>query len=111
MKDHSRLTCGRLLASIALTLIAPLLAQAQTAPASKDDVVNLSEFTVKTGSDRGYSASETMTGVRTATQIKNLPFAVNVFTNEFMEDFAVFEIGDNITGYVSSFSGLDQGVA
>ncbi len=109
MKDHSRLTCGRLLASIALTLIAPLLAQAQTAPASKDDVVNLSEFTVKTGSDRGYSASETMTGVRTATQIKDLPFAVNVITSEFMEDFAVFEIGDNITGYVSSFSGLDQG--
>jgi len=80
-----------------------------TPRANNDDPIMLSEFTVTSGADSGYSASETMTGLRVATKIKDLPFTVNVLTSEFFEDFGMFELNDNVTGYISSFSGLDQG--
>ncbi len=85
---------------------------AQTPPAAPtkeaDDVVHLSEFTVSAGSTKGYVASESMTGTRVATQIKDLPFTVNILTSEFFKDFAFFELNENVA-YISSFSNLDQG--
>lgn len=86
----------------------PASAQTNSTPLA-DEPVQLSEFTVKADADRGYAASETMTGTRVATQIKDLPFQVNVITSEFFDDFAMFEINDNVAGYISNFSGLDQG--
>jgi iron complex outermembrane receptor protein len=73
-----------------------------------DDVVTLSEFNVSAASDQGYVSSESMTGTRVAMQIRNLPFNVNILTSEFFEDFAMFELGENLA-YISSFNGLDQG--
>ena len=49
-----------------------------TAPAKADETILLSEFTVKEGSEQGYVASESITGTRVATQIKDLPFSVSV---------------------------------
>jgi iron complex outermembrane recepter protein len=92
-----------------LAAVAHPTARAQTSSAADDEAVRLSEFTVKGNSDNGYGASETMTGLRVATKIKDLPFTVNVLTSEFFEDFGMFELNDNVTGYISSFSGLDQG--
>lgn len=90
-------------------------AQAQSAAASPtpnarsaDDVIQLSEFSVSAEADRGYIASETMTGSRVRTPIIDLPYTVNVLTAEFFEDFAMFELADNIT-QIGSFSGLDIG--
>ena len=73
-----------------------------------DEVVTLSEFQVQAQEDRGYIASESMTGTRVKTQIKDLPFSVNVLTSEFFDDFAMFELNENLV-YISSFNGLDQG--
>lgn len=86
---------------------------AQPAPAASaarkdDEVVTLTEFSVKAEPDRGYVASETLTGSRVATKIIDLPYTVNVLTSEFFEDFAMFELGDNIT-QIGSFSNLDIG--
>ncbi|WP_438480505.1 TonB-dependent siderophore receptor [Oleiharenicola lentus] len=80
------------------------------APAStnKQDVVELTPFEVRSETNRGYIASETMTGSRVATQIKDLPYSVNVLTSEMFEDFAFFELNDNVA-YIGSFTGLDQG--
>ena len=58
--------------------------------------------------NRGYIASESMTGSRVATPIRELPFSVNVLTSEFFDDFALFELNDNVA-YIGSFTGLDQG--
>jgi iron complex outermembrane recepter protein len=112
---HPNQTCSRS-APVALAVLfvihaatVPLLAAQTSSPADDDRVVTLSEFTVKGNSDSSYGASETMTGLRVATKIKDLPFTVNVLTSEFFEDFGMFELNDNVTGYISSFSGLDQG--
>jgi outer membrane receptor protein involved in Fe transport len=87
---------------------------AQTAPATPpdadtdDQVIVLSEFTVNETANRGYVASETMTGSRIATPIIDLPYTVNVITSEFFDDFAMFELGDNVT-QIGGFGGLDIG--
>src|SRR4051812_33503259 len=94
-----------------LALSAGLRAQppSTTTPPKKDEeVVTLSEFSVRSEPDRGYVASETLTGSRVRTPIIDLPYTVNVLTSEFFEDFAMFELGDNIT-QIGSFTSLDIG--
>ena len=58
--------------------------------------------------NRGYAPAETMTGSRVATKIIDLPYTVNVMTSEFLEDFGIFELADNIV-QIGSFTGLDIG--
>lgn len=89
------------------------LAVAQTAPvvpttSTESETVKLSEFTVKAEPNRGYAASETLTGSRVKTQIADLPYTVNVLTSEFFEDFGIFELSDNVI-QVGGFTGLDVG--
>lgn len=84
---------------------------AQTTPPAaptKEEVVELSPFEVRPDENRGYVASETMTGTRVATQIKDLPYTVNVITSEFFEDFAMFQLDDTLT-QVGGLTGLDIG--
>ena len=106
-----RFARGRLTALASLAL-APLLA-GQSAPAAAatkpgDDVVTLTEFSVRAEPDRGYVASETLTGTRVRTPIIDLPYTVNVLTSEFFEDFALFELADNLV-HIGSFTQLDIG--
>ena len=99
---------------IALLLIAAGAtgAEAQTAPATpaKDagEVVQLSAFSVKADDNRGYAASETLTGSRVATKIIDLPYTVNVLTSEFLADFGILELSDNLI-QIGGFTGLDVG--
>jgi iron complex outermembrane recepter protein len=83
-------------------------ATAQTTPPTDNSVIELSPFTVSSTDNTGYAASESMTGSRVATKIIDLPYSIGVVTSELFEDFAIFELGDNL-GYVSGFSDLDQG--
>lgn len=100
------------LAALALAgLQSPSHAQGTPAPrrpGPQEEVVTLSEFNVTASEDRGYIASETLTGSRVRTPIIDLPYTVNVLTSEFFEDFAFFELADNIT-QIGSFGGLDIG--
>lgn len=79
---------------------------AQTAAPEKEEVIMLSPFEVRTKSASGYVASESVTGSRVATPIKDLPFSINVITGEFLNDFDFFEIDSNMA-YTSSLTGLD----
>ncbi|MEY2877900.1 MAG: hypothetical protein RLZZ15_280, partial [Verrucomicrobiota bacterium] len=63
-------------------------------------------FTVKEAADRGYIASESVTGTRVATQIKDLPFSVSVITSEFMEDFAMFDLAGDLA-YTANLNAVD----
>src|SRR6185436_5718304 len=45
---------------------------------------------------------------RVRTPIIDLPYTVNVLTSEFFDDFAMFELADNVT-QIGSFTGLDIG--
>ena len=99
------------LAAWLLALSTACTLTAQTAPATPkadEEVVRLSEFSVKADPNRGYAPSETMTGSRVATKIVDLPYTVNVMTSEFLEDFGIFELADNIV-QIGSFTGLDIG--
>jgi outer membrane receptor protein involved in Fe transport len=102
-----------LAALTALVAFVPAFAPAATPPPAArptpaGDVVQLSEFNVSATEDRGYAPAETMTGTRVATKIIDLPYTVNVLTAEFLEDFGIFELADNIV-HIGSFTGLDIG--
>lgn len=86
-------------------LTLPLLCAAQTTP-RQDETVQLSTFTVSEKSLSGYIASESVTGTRVATPIKDLPFAVSVITSEFMNDFDFFDLGSELV-YNASVNAVD----
>ncbi len=79
-----------------LLAVSSLPAQTPDSP-PKSETIELSPFEVTTNAVNGYVASETMTGSRVKTQIVDLPYSVNVMTNEFLEDFGIFELSDNLT--------------
>lgn len=95
------------LLTLCLAAGAPAFAQSTNTP-SKEETVTLSPFEVKAEENRGYVAAETLTGTRVATQIKDLPYTVNVVTSEFFEDFAMFQLDDTLT-QVGGLTGLDVG--
>ena len=71
--------------------------------ASKSDVITLEAFDVTADAAHGYVASETSTGTRIASKIVETPFAVNVITSDFIEDFAAFDLNSQLS-FVSGFS-------
>lgn len=108
-------TVVRRLALLCLSL-GPAFAQSvPTSPArppaaveAQEAAFQLSPFQVSAAATNGYVASESMTGSRVATKIIDLPYTVNVLTSEFFEDFALFELADNIV-QIGGFTGLDVG--
>ena len=98
----------RLLAlPLACLALATGVARAQTTPASEpatasfDDsvdteVLTLSEFTVRASTTSEYAAAESLTGTRVASRIQDLPFAVNVVTSDFMDDFLALEWSESL---------------
>ncbi|HTL67092.1 MAG TPA: TonB-dependent receptor [Lacunisphaera sp.] len=101
------------LRSVVVTAVlaaSPVFAQTTPTPAAakKSEVVELSPFQVHAEENRGYIASETMSGTRVATPIKDLPYTVNVVTSEFFDDFGMFQLDDSLT-QVGGLTGLDIG--
>ena len=93
---------------VAMTTTVALFGQAPAPASRRSETVELSPFEVTAQTDRGYVASETMTGSRVKTLIVDLPYTVNVMTSEFMADFGIFELSDNVT-QIGGFTGLDVG--
>ncbi len=94
----------------ALAVFAPTLPAQTTSNSTDDDTVRLSEFEVKATPDRGYIASEAVTGPRVATKIADLPYPISVITSEFMQDFDVFDFSSDVNGLSASMTGAsDEG--
>ncbi|AWI09507.1 putative Ig domain-containing protein [Ereboglobus luteus] len=68
-----------------------------------DEIITMSAFEVTGQSIKGYTASESVTGTRVASLLRDLPFNVNVVTDEFIADFNAFDLADQLSN-VSSFS-------
>jgi outer membrane receptor protein involved in Fe transport len=66
---------------------------AQTEPAS-EDVIVLPSFSVRGVADGSYMATESTSGTRTAAQIINLPYSVQVLPEEFVRDFQLYDLDD-----------------
>ena len=115
---HTTPTQKRLLNRIALAAVllatprihAQTAAKASTESEPASETVVLSPFEVGGSSTSNtYLPSESATGSRVNTPIKDLPFSINIVTNEMMQDFGIFEIGTNINQFVPGLSDLDQG--
>jgi iron complex outermembrane recepter protein len=96
LSSHPGLLC--LAASLAL---APASVHAQAArpaapaaEAAKEPVYVLSAFQVSTTADKGYLAGNSVSASRIDTPIKDLPFAVNAFTNQFIMDTGATDLFD-----------------
>ncbi|MBC7369372.1 MAG: TonB-dependent receptor [Undibacterium sp.] len=76
--------------------LAALVASAQTptAPAANDEVLKLSEFQVSTSADKGYRAGNSVSATRIDTPIKDLPFAISAFTQQFITDIGARDLFD-----------------
>lgn len=88
------------LASI-LALSASYRAFAQAAPATTsagtpgdEDAVVLTEFTVTTAQDKGYRPGNSVSATRINTPIKDLPFAVSAYTEQFITDIGAHDLRD-----------------
>lgn len=84
---------GRTLLAISLTglLSAPGLAQTSAADESLSDseeVVTLSPFEVAVDSDVGYLATETLSGSRLRTDLRDIGASISVVTQEMLNDLA-----------------------
>src|SRR6478736_9410630 len=105
LKKRSALYAGLMSAA---ALAWPLTAPAQTAPAptaaAKDDeTVVLSPFKVTTDKDDGYAATNSVSGSRVNTPIKDIPIPIQVITDQFINDIGATSLRDSLA-YVSSIS-------
>lgn len=85
--------------SVTLTAIAALLlltspAWGQTSEPEKEEIFELSPFTVETTDDKGYWASNTLSGTRLNTQNRYVGASVTEVTEELLEDLAVGNFED-----------------
>ena len=108
-KHHSALFAG-LLTCTAILGALPLAVSAQTAPAAKpddvkklDETVELSPFVVSTKKDRGYAATNAISGSRVDSAIKDLPIPMQVITSEFIKDVGATDLRKSLS-YASSIS-------
>ncbi|MDB6128445.1 MAG: fpvA 2 [Verrucomicrobia bacterium] len=83
---------GALLGPVALLAQSTDAAPKPTTP--DDDMVKLPTFSVTTVQDKGYLAGNSVSGTRIDTPIKDLPFAVNAFTQQFITDIGARSLGD-----------------
>ncbi len=85
----------------------------ETAPAkTPGDVITLSAFSVTTTSDRGYRAGNSVSATRVDTPIKDLPFSISAFTEQFIEDIGALELLDVVSyapGVTSGAKEFTQG--
>src|SRR6478736_3981115 len=111
LKKRSAFYAGLMIGAAALTW--PLAARAQqtaapapaaTPAATKDDeTVVLSPFQVSTDKDNGYGATNSISGSRVNTPIKDLPIPIQVITDDFINDIGATSLRESLA-YVSSIS-------
>ena len=118
-----------MLAQVGLAIAAVSLATAQQAPAPaattptdrpgaapvpvttvaapsqpSDDVVSLNPFEITSTNNRGYYATNSMSGTRFNARLEDLASAISVVTKEQMADFAMLDIND-IFAYTGNAEG------
>ena len=94
---------------------------AETAPSATanadEDVVVLTPFEVRSDSDTGYVATETLAGTRIRTELKDVASSISVVTKEFMNDVGAtdnatllqYTANAEVAGTRGNFSGLSIG--
>jgi len=81
-----------LVIGLALTPAVRTAAQTAPEPGEQTDVVKLSPFVVSTAKDKGYLATNVISGSRVDTAIKDIPISINVITSEFISDIGATDL-------------------
>jgi iron complex outermembrane recepter protein len=68
-----------------------------------DEPVVMSPFTVSTSKDKGYAATNTISGSRVDAAIKDLPLPMQVITSEFIRDTGATDLRKSLS-YISGIS-------
>src|ERR1051326_6159717 len=63
-----------------------------SAATATEEVVKLSEFQVTSSADKGYRAGNSVSATRIDTPIKDLPFAISAFTQQFITDIGARDL-------------------
>jgi len=88
------------IAAAAVFLSAPALLRAQdSAPAESgedSEIFELSPFEVSTSGDRGYYASNAISGSRINVPIQDMPLTIEVVTSEFIKDTGATDLRDSL---------------
>ncbi len=102
------------LAASLLITINSAWSQGQGAPAASgdSDTIELATFQVSTTADSGYRAGNSVSATRIDTPIKDLPFSISAFTEQFIEDIGALELLDVVNyapGVTSGAKEFTQG--
>lgn len=82
---------------------------AQEAGQPAEDVITLQEFQVAATSDRDtYVATDAVSGTRTGAKLVDTPYSIQVLTSEFINDFQLFEMADQLRFVSGAFSGAED---
>ena len=106
------ITRARTAGCCCLALFALRAAGQTTPPASVSETVVLPTFTVSTSMDKGYRAGNSVSATRIDTPIKDLPFSISAFTEQFIEDIGALELLDVVSfapGVTSGAKEFTQG--
>ena len=90
---------------------APSVSSTASGQSNLDQVLTLPEFSVSASSaNNSYTAGDTMSGSRMNADVKNLAYSIASMTSDFMKDFSIFDLTDElsnmseITGNTDSFT-------
>lgn len=111
----ARYTLALMLLAAAPSLRAQTAATPSTAPATDDETIELSPFTVTASEDRGsYQATATLAGSRIRTELKDVGSAISVVTSQFLQDTGAknnetllqYTVSTEVGGLQGNFAGL-----
>ncbi|HEY0945365.1 MAG TPA: TonB-dependent receptor [Opitutaceae bacterium] len=108
--SHPSSRCRVLLAALCCALVSTSRAQpaadASSSASGAEEVITIPEFQVSGNRDRdAWLASQAMSGTRTSAAIIDLPYQVQVVTQEFLEDFQLVGLSEQMS-YFSGYSGV-----
>ena len=91
----STLACGLILGGSSLLAQEP----------EDDEIIELSPFTVVEDDQGGYRASNTISGTKINTALRDLPLSLEVITEDFIDDIGAFDLQESLrytTGVTTS---------
>lgn len=94
---------------LALFVSTFLSAQPAGLDGEREQVYELSPFSIDASEDSGYQATSTLAGTRIRTNLKDLGAAISVITSEFLEDTAATDAGTLLSYTTNTEVGGDQG--
>jgi len=112
-KPFARLTAA-LLAFVAANASAQTASKTTVTAPAKEAVIELPEFSVSAGQERGWRTSSVLSGTRTNSDLLTLPKSVAVITEEFIKELGAttfaetFEYASNVSSLGTNTSSIDS---